>query len=154
MPISFSQECRLKTQHLTIVELTEGISEELLLNVPESGKWNIKDHITHLVRYQFVFNERLEKITLSDSSPEFTRYIAEEEIHFQEWRDSSLNDLYHHLKEARKNINDLIFSLPDEKLFKTGLHPKYGMMSLPQWVEFFLLHEAHHIFSIFNLINR
>lgn len=34
---------------------------------------------------------------------------------------------------------------------RIGLHPVYGPMTLEGWTEFFLLHEAHHLFTILRL---
>ena len=35
-----------------------------------------------------------------------------------------------------------------------GHHPKYGALTLVEWTEFFLLHEAHHLFTLFKLLNE
>ena len=29
---------------------------------------------------------------------------------------------------------------------RTGLHPTFGEMDVTAWLEFFLLHEAHHLY--------
>ncbi|PYX99012.1 MAG: hypothetical protein DMG63_10280 [Acidobacteria bacterium] len=39
-------------------------------------------------------------------------------------------------------------SLSDEQLARTGIHPVLGEMDVPLWLEFFLLHEAHHLYAI------
>jgi hypothetical protein len=41
--------------------------------------------------------------------------------------------------------------LSPDKLDRTGIHPKYGKLNIIDWTEFFLLHEAHHLFAIFQL---
>jgi hypothetical protein len=44
-----------------------------------------------------------------------------------------------------------ILLFKDTDLDKTGHHPVFGEMNLIQWLNFFLLHEAHHLFTIFKL---
>ena len=34
------------------------------------------------------------------------------------------------------------------QLARTGVHPTLGEMALPLWIEFFLLHEAHHLYVV------
>jgi len=41
-----------------------------------------------------------------------------------------------------------VSGLSDEQLTRTGLHPVLGEMDIPLWLEFFLLHEAHHLYAI------
>jgi hypothetical protein len=35
----------------------------------------------------------------------------------------------------------------------SAVHKKYGALTIMEWTEFFLLHEAHHIFTIFQLMH-
>jgi hypothetical protein len=39
----------------------------------------------------------------------------------------------------------------EKDFIKTGQHPAFGQMNLIQWMNFFLLHEGHHLFAIFKL---
>jgi hypothetical protein len=32
-------------------------------------------------------------------------------------------------------------------LSRKGFHPSFGALTIPQWLEFFLLHEAHHLYT-------
>jgi hypothetical protein len=43
-------------------------------------------------------------------------------------------------------------SLSDKDYERTGIHPKFGEMSLALWVEFFLVHEAHHLYVVLGLV--
>ncbi len=45
-----------------------------------------------------------------------------------------------------------IFSLKDDELRRIGIHLAFGEMTVVMWVNFFLLHEAHHLFTIFKLV--
>ena len=37
-------------------------------------------------------------------------------------------------------------ALTPEQLRRTGVHAKFGPMDVPRWLEFFLVHEAHHLY--------
>ncbi|MEP7141716.1 MAG: DinB family protein [Ferruginibacter sp.] len=55
------------------------------------------------------------------------------------------------LDNDRKRIYDPVTHLTDTRINRIGIHKKYGPLNIIQWTEFFLLHEAHHIFTIFQL---
>jgi len=42
----------------------------------------------------------------------------------------------------------------EDDLRRVGHHPRYGMLDVRQWTEFFLLHEAHHLYTIFMLVRE
>lgn len=142
--------CRLKTQHLAVAEILKHIDEQHLNQQPEPGKWSIKDNIAHLVSYQPVFIGRVHQMLKGDI-PTFSAYRADDEADFIEARGSSLNDMLSKLNGNRRQILELITNLPDDQLSLKGTHPKYGTLTIPEWTEFFLLHEAHHLFTIFRL---
>ena len=41
----------------------------------------------------------------------------------------------------------LVDSLDAEDLARSGVHPSLGALAIPDWIEFFLLHEAHHLYQ-------
>lgn len=142
--------CRLKTQHLAAAEIVKHIDEQRLNNQPEPGKWSIKDNIAHLVSYQPVFIGRVHQM-LKGGTPTFSAYRADDEADFTEARGLSLNDMLSKLNGNRRQILELITNLPDDQLSLKGTHPKYGTLMITEWTEFFLLHEAHHLFTMFRL---
>ncbi|MBV8391289.1 MAG: DinB family protein [Mucilaginibacter sp.] len=142
--------CRLKTQHLAVAEIVKHIDEQRLNQQPEPGKWSIKDNIAHLVSYQSVFIGRMHQILKGDT-PVFSAYRADDEPDFIEARGWSLTDLLSKLNGNRRQILELITNLPDDQLALKGSHPKYGTLTIVEWTEFFLLHEAHHLFTMFKL---
>ena len=144
--------CRLKTQHLAVAELVKNIDEQRLNQHPEPGKWSIKDNIAHLVSYQPVFIGRVHQMLKGDT-PAFNAYRADNEPDFIEAQGWPLTDLLNKLNGNRRQILELITNLPDDQLSLKGTHPKYGTMMITEWTEFFLLHEAHHLFTMFRLAN-
>lgn len=141
---------RLKNQHTAIIAIAAELDEERLTYHPAPGKWNIHDNIAHLARYQPVFTERAHQILITDS-PVFQRYNADEDSGFNQLQTSPLTELLNKITTDRDSIFQLITGLPPEKLARKGVHPKYGNLTLLEWTEFFLLHEAHHLFTIFQL---
>jgi hypothetical protein len=142
---------RLKYQHEALPFIIAGKADRLHI-APRPGKWSIHDNITHLAKYQPVFLERVDKMLVSQQ-PEFERYSAETDSEFESWRKQSTETLLNTLNEDRHLIYERITSLSPDELLRKGAHRKFGTITLLQWTEFFLLHEAHHLFTIFQLAN-
>lgn len=118
---------------------------------PIPDKWSVKENIAHLTCYQPTFLSRIKGI-LNENSPSFESYIPENDPEFPKFFLLSVEELITHQKEKRAEIVNLISNLSDEQLKRTGTHLKFGKMNIIEWTEFFLLHEAHHIYTIFKLI--
>jgi uncharacterized damage-inducible protein DinB len=148
--LSPSAISRLQHQHETLVELLQGFSEEELRRQVIPGKWSMFEQAAHLAAYQPTFYTRLQRIE-HENSPSFERYVADNDPHFHECCKKPLNWLLDYLQSQRAALNQYLLALPGQALQRNGLHPKYGTMTVSGWTEFFLLHEAHHLFSIFML---
>jgi hypothetical protein len=141
---------RLQTQHEAIDAIIENISPEKLLRNPAPGKWGIKDNIAHLAKYQPVFIDRINRIAAGDK-PSFGSYVAEDDADFPLWQKWGLQILLDRLHADRLFIFKLINELSCTQIETTGMHQRFGEMTVIQWTEFFLLHESHHLFTIFKL---
>ena len=141
---------RLKTQHQAIEPILMNVSDSRMLTRPQPGKWNIHDNIAHLAIYQPIFINRIHKI-LKEDNPTFSAYRADDDPDFIVAKQLSLNELLDKLEGDREEIYFFIITLSHEQLTRTGTHLKYGKLTIADWVEFFLLHEAHHLFTIFKL---
>jgi hypothetical protein len=126
------------------------MEEELKVrNAPD--KWSVFENIAHLVVYQLTFRQRIHNI-LEGNSPLLERYVAENDPLFAEYLGQSLQQLLQNLHKNRTLIYERLCVLDTHQLAFCGSHPVYGNLTLVQWCEFFLLHEAHHLFTIFKLI--
>lgn len=141
---------RLQCQHEAIPHIIAGIDEERLLYKQLPAKWSIKDNIAHLAKYQLVFFNRMNFI-IKQNCPSFDRYNSKDDTDFERWKTLDINELLYTVQKDRKTIFNLICGLTENQLARKGMHPKYGALTLMQWTEFFLLHEAHHIYTIFQL---
>lgn len=150
MSLSASVCSRLQHQHETIYELIRGFSEEQLRQRLQPEKWSAFEQLAHLVSYQTVFMQRLQKIH-QENQPSFNRYVADNDPAFIACCKRSLQDLLNDLLAQRSGITNYLMTLTEPAAGRTGHHPKYGSLTIVEWTEFFLLHEAHHLFSIFML---
>jgi hypothetical protein len=143
---------RLRSQHEAIPVIISKVSKERLYLHPAPGKWSIFDNIVHLAKYQPVFVDRVNTM-LQDSGVTFERYSAEQDSAFETWRTWELDVLLDRISEDRMHIFSLISNLNQEELHHIGEHKKFGALNIIQWTEFFLLHESHHMFTMFQLAN-
>jgi len=150
MSLSASVCSRLQHQHETIYDLLRGFSEEQLRQRLQNDKWSAFEQIAHLVSYQPVFMQRLQRIT-QETEPSFNRYVADNDPAFIRCCNGSLKELLNDLSVQRAGITKYLMTLTEPAVSKTGRHPKYGSLTISEWTEFFLLHEAHHLFNIFML---
>jgi hypothetical protein len=141
---------RLKNQHEALQPIIANVDKPRLNFHPAPGKWSIHDNIAHLARYQQYFFGRI-NIILENDAPSFERYNADNDPDFEAWRRQDITDLLKTLNADRKPLFDLISNLPDDKLARYGIHKKFGKLTIVQWTEFFILHEEHHLFTIFRL---
>ncbi|HLK30847.1 MAG TPA: DinB family protein [Puia sp.] len=150
MPLSDSILARLQYQYETISEITKNFSEEQLKQRINPDKWSIFENIVHLCAYQPTFIKRIDLILHMDS-PTFERYVAENDNHFYECMQLSKEELLSKISRERSIIVSKLKNLEENQLSRTGRHPKYGLFSISKWTEFFLLHEAHHLWTIMQL---
>lgn len=141
---------RLHYQHKALVDLIDGLTDEKIRRQVIPGKWSVFENIVHLQTYQHTFIKRVQQI-LQGKNPEFSRYTAEGDPLFHDNCTKTSREILQDLITTRKEITGGLLSLPPADLLKTAVHPAYGQMNLLQWLNFFLLHEAHHLFTIFKL---
>ncbi len=141
---------RLNNQHKAIASIIIKLNNGKILYRPFRDKWNIHEQIAHLAKYQPVFIDRIRKILAMDD-PQFDAYRAEDDDEFEIYCAFTTYELLKKISSDREVIYHLITHLPPDKLERMGIHQKYGKLSILDWTEFFLLHEAHHLYTIFQL---
>ena len=148
MPSSIST--RLQYQHKSLLDLIDGLTDEQIRRQIIAGKWSIFENIVHLSTYQHTMISRIKQM-LEHDNPFFPRYTAETDPLFHDNCSKSSREIMQDLITTRKEMAAEIISFKETDLDKTGVHPFFGKMNLLQWLNFFLLHEAHHLFTIFKL---
>lgn len=151
MALSISALTRLQYQHTTLRELIAGLTEHDLKREARPGKWSAFDNIAHLASYQPMFLLRLERIEAEDS-PAFERYVADNDPLFLDYSSRPLAELLSEMDARRAVIFAKLKGMGEDEPGRVGYHPRYGTLDVCQWADFFLLHEAHHLYTIFMLV--
>lgn len=150
MQLQSSITTRLEYQHKSLLELIEGLSDEQVRMQVILGKWSIFENIVHLASYQHTFMNRIGEI-LKNDQPSFDRYIAETDPLFYDNCMKTTREIIQELMAERKILATGLLSLKEDQFKRVGHHPLYGTMTIIHWIQFFLLHESHHLFTIFKL---
>lgn len=141
---------RIQYQHKALVDLIDGLSIDMVRLHVNEGKWSIYENIVHLQTYQHTFQYRVKQIIETDN-PAFEKYAAEADPLFLENCKKTTREIMHDMITVRKEMAATMLAYPETVFQRTGTHPVYGSMNLLQWINFFLLHEAHHLYAIFKM---
>jgi len=147
VPLSPSSAARLATQLECLPALLEGAAPGALERRTRSGKWSVRENLAHLARHHEVVLDRVRKV-LAEDRPRLPRYAAEEDAEWPAWVALPMHEVLARLSALRTELTALVVSLDEEQLGRTAVHPTLGEMALPLWIEFFLLHEAHHLYVV------
>ena len=112
---------------------------------PEPGKWSALENLAHLARHHEVLLERIDRI-LAEDRPQLDRYRAENDPGWPAWADRDVDDVVARLSELRRRLVTRLAAASPAEMARTAVHPRFGEMTLAGWTEFFLLHEAHHLY--------
>ena len=148
-----SLEARLLLQVDALSFCMRDMAPEVWKRRPVTGKWSAHENLAHLARYHEVFLERLQRI-LKEDRPTLPRYRAEEDEKWPGWAAESPTAVLSELQRLRKQLIETVSNLSSEHSKRTAIHPVFGEMSVSRWLEFFLLHEAHHLYVVWKLIHE
>jgi uncharacterized damage-inducible protein DinB len=144
------QRCETQLQDFLAVALSGVPVDELSVSVVP-GKWSAHEQLAHLARYHQIFLQRIERI-LAEQTPAFPRYRAEEDPEWTTWSGLPTQQVLVRLSSMRAKLMARMRSLSEGDFERTGIHPKFGEMTLSLWLEFFLVHEAHHLYVVLQLV--
>jgi len=146
------QRCETQLQDFLDAAL-QGVPLETLAASVVPGKWSAHEQLAHLARYHQIFLQRIDRI-LAEQAPEFSRYRTEDDSEWPAWRDLPAQQLLVRISSMRAKLMARLRSLREEDFERTGVHPKFGEMNLSLWLEFFLVHEAHHLYVVLQLVRE
>jgi hypothetical protein len=151
--LSRSTRFRLETQLETLSLIVGSASPSALETQSSSGKWSVAQNVAHLARVQEVFvNERIRRM-LNEEYPRFGRYRAEEDPGWPAWMSPPYSTALERLHSGRSGLIDLVSGLSSTQMARVGSHPLLGEAPIPLWLEFLLLHEAHHLYVIMRRVH-
>lgn len=147
MALRQSISIRLETQLEALALILDKASPESITRRPASDKWSIHENLAHLARHHEVFLERVQRI-LTEDKPRLARYRAEEDPEWAQWSTMSTKEVLRRLTMLRGELIMRVKNISPDQLSRIGVHSVFGEMTLPDWIEFFLLHEAHHLYGM------
>jgi hypothetical protein len=142
VPLLARLERQLDALALVLARATPGTLEAR----PPSGDWSARENLAHLARHHAVILERLRRL-LAEPAPALGRYRAESDPEWPAWSGLPLDEVLRRLRALRTELVALVRSIPPSESSRTGIHPAFGEMDVAAWLEFFLLHEAHHLYT-------
>jgi uncharacterized damage-inducible protein DinB len=150
MSLSSSQKYRLENQQQDLLEWLKATPDADLKKEWIEGKWSMWQNAVHIFSYQLIFLKRMKKI-LAEEIPSFERFVPDNDKYFLEYEKFDKKTLIEKGIENREEINQFLISLDETQLQRSSLHQQFGNNNIETWTEFFLLHEAHHLFTFFKL---
>ena len=150
MQLTSSVSTRLQYQHKSLPDIIEGLSDVQVRKQINPGKWSIFENIVHLQTYQHMFIKRV-RLMLTEENPLFSPYTAEADPLFHDNCELTTREVMQDLFDTRKELSSAILSFKETDFEREARHSTYGKMNLLLWLNFFLLHEAHHLFTIFKM---
>jgi hypothetical protein len=84
----------------------------------------------------------------AEDAPSLGRYRAPDDPGFAAWAALPYADIMTRLTRVRAQLSDDVSSLAPHELSRTGSHPLLGQVSIAGWLDFFLVHEAHHHYTL------
>jgi len=136
---------RLATQLESVRLVVDTASPTALKTRPRSGKWSAHENLAHLVRHHTATLGRVRRI-LAEDRPELPGYSAEKDPEWPALAAESTEEVVRKLLAARQEMIALASGLSPVQLSRIGIHPTFGPMTVAQWLDFFLIHEAHHLY--------
>lgn len=138
---------RLDEQQQSLLRL---LGEPDLRNLdwrPAADVWSAREHLAHLGRYHEIFRQRLATMR-SEDAPALGRYRAPDDPGFAAWAALPYSEILTRLTRVRAQLADDVRSLAPHELARRGSHPLFGELSIAGWLDFFLIHEAHHHYTM------
>ena len=139
---------RLDAQQAAIPALLAGRGPADMERRSPTGGWSAREQLAHLARYHEIFLARLERM-LTEDAPRLDRYRAEEDPDFPALLALSTDAVLARFTERRAQLVHRLSRLSSAELERTGVHPTFGAMPVRLWLEFFLAHEGHHLYVLF-----
>lgn len=112
-------------------------------------RWSVTETLAHLARYHEIWIDRVRMI-LAEDDPAFTAYTAETDPEWPAWQRQPFEQVMPLLQANRAALIDIVDRLTPDQWMRTGRHSRFGSLSVRAWLEFFLVHEGHHLYTIFS----
>lgn len=136
-------------------KMLSGLSKEWTSQNEGEKTWSVYDVVGHLIhgektdwipRTQILLSNRKDKTFES-----FDRFAQ-----FENSKGNTLSNLLQEFERLRsQNLNSLkSMDITDEDLYKTGIHPEFGAVTLRQLLATWVAHDLNHIAQISRVIAK
>ena len=143
----------LANQHYLSKQFIKSSSQESWSIRLNPDTWSAYEHLAHIVCYQHVFYERMLRLSETNHLT-FEAYDGTSDENFTLYKTYTLKELWQDFKKTRKKLCKLLYKLSPEVENHVATHSRYGTLSMEQWTTFFILHESHHLFASFKLLQQ
>ncbi|MEL6658701.1 MAG: DinB family protein [Bacteroidota bacterium] len=114
---------------------------------PIPNKWSFNEQLVHLTRYARHFTQRIK--AMQEGTILLPRYVENED---DSWREECLLPVDTILSNYWVVRQAVISQLSIRHNWNFGAkHPKLGYLMFLEWMEFFLQHEGHHVYTLFKM---
>lgn len=132
-----------------LIQLINRLSDDWVMHNEGGETWSVFDVVGHLIHGEKTdWMTRIEIIMSDRPDKEFKPF--DRFAQFEESKGKSLEQLLREFKSAREmNIKKLKeFNLTEADFAKTGIHPKFGPVTLSQLISAWVVHDLDHISQI------
>ncbi len=135
-------------------KLLSGVSDEWTMNNEGDDTWSPYDIVGHLIQGERTDWMRRLEIILHKGDKKFIPFDRFEQ--FKESEGKNLQQLLSVFAALRKeNLQKLkSLRLTDDDLYKTGIHPEFGEVTLRQLLSTWTVHDLTHIAQITRVMAR
>jgi hypothetical protein len=138
---------RLRDQADDVRRMVAGLDEETLSKRTIPDKWSLKELVSHVLRVQRLYSERLETM-LSQENPTLTSYQPEGDAVFQKLAGRPAEEtLATYLAERERHV-DRLEDLSPSEWHRSAQHPEYEHYDVHFQTDYLAHHEAHHIYQM------
>jgi Protein of unknown function (DUF664). len=147
---------------LPILERTPKVIESMLYGLPDEwilrnegpDTWSAYDVVGHLIHGEKNDWVQRMQIILGEGDKHFKPF--DRTAMFTESKGKTLNQLLDEFKSLRKDNLLLVQSIQftDELLDRTGIHPKFGTVTLKQLLSTWVVHDLTHINQISRVLAK
>jgi uncharacterized damage-inducible protein DinB len=152
--LSKSVEILERTPHV-IEQLLSGLSDEWTTNNEGGETWSPYDVVGHLIHGECTdWIQRLEIILSVNGDKKFAQF--DRFAQFEESKGKTIAQLLEEFKTVRKKNIQFLRSknISEEQLNMTGIHPKFGSVTLRQLLSTWAVHDMAHLAQIARVIAK
>jgi len=111
---------------------------------PSAGRFTLRESVAHVLAWEPIFRARIEQAVSSSGSPieTFDEEKMPIERGYARW---DVEDSLHRFAEERHRTVEYAKSLTPDEVARTVLHPRHGLMAVPDVMWMMLIHDTYHV---------